>query len=114
MRAASSAHDRCSPATSTSCGAGRRIAAQPVRATAQQRHRTACVAAQRVRQPDSYLSKPLPHVALGRWGGLPGRLEHFMRVERAPVVQQSLGNGQSLGGRQRLVAGARQTSLLSG
>ena len=71
--------------------AGARVGRQAVSATPQQARGTGSVAAQRVRQADGELSQSLPKVALGRRRGLPGRLKHLMRVERAIGVDQFLG-----------------------
>jgi hypothetical protein len=77
-----------------------RVAREALSAAPQQARGTASVASQRVGQADGYLSQALPQVALGRRRGLPGRLKHLMRVERAVTVNQFLGGRQRFQRRQ--------------
>jgi hypothetical protein len=63
-----------------------RVTRQAVSTAPQQAYGSASIAAQRVGQADGDLRQALPQVALARRRGLPGRLEHLMRVERAIVV----------------------------
>ena len=95
MRSARLPAARRRPATSMPCGPVGRIAAQPVGAAAQQRRRTASVAAPRVGQADRQLRQALPQVALGRRRRLPRRLQHLVRVERAAVRRASPGRSRA-------------------
>ena len=70
------------------------VGREAVSATPQQSSGTPSVPAQRVRQADGQLSQSLPQVALGWRRGLPGRLKHLVRVERAVGVNQLLGSRQ--------------------
>jgi hypothetical protein len=83
-------------------GSGPGIGLFPVRADAlsapaEQGGRAAGVAAAGVGQPDRDLGQALPHVALTRPGRFPGRLEDLVRVERASVAKQLIGERRRLG-----------------
>ncbi len=57
-----------------------------------------------MRQADRDLGQALPQVAFGRRAGLPGRLENFVRVERAAVAEQLVGeNGGVAAGDDEIV-----------
>ena len=81
------------------------------------------IAARGVRQGHADLGETLPQVALSLRAGLPARLEHLVRRERPPGLDQLAGSGQRLGRRQRLlghrldphgVVGQRPPELVAG
>ena len=67
------------------------VAADMLGAAAEQGDGAAGVAPAGVRQADRDLGQALPQVAFVRRAGLPGRLEDLVRVERAAVAEQPVG-----------------------
>ena len=84
------------PAGASGCSA---VRADALGAPAEQGGRAAGVAAAGVGQPDRDLGQALPHVALARPGRFPGRLEDLVRVERASVAKQLIGERRRVGAR---------------
>ena len=71
------------------CRAG--ISGHPPRAPAEQSRGAMSVTPPRMREAHRDLGEPLPQVPLGGRRGLPRRFEHLVRMERAALVEQLLG-----------------------
>ena len=85
--------------------------------------RSGGVAAAQVSECDRSLSQGLPAAAVGSCAGLPPRLQHLVGRERHAVVEQLLGDAQSLvvvtwnvgnGAHTRLPVGERTAQCVSG
>ena len=79
------------------CG-GVAVAGQVGRTPGEQRGGTGPVSPGRVGQAHRQLRQPPPQVPLGGRRGLPGVLQHLVRLERPAGVEQPLGLLQRLGG----------------
>lgn len=70
---------------------GQRNPGESVVAALQQRCCTLAVAALHMRYPDRQLGQGPPQFTLDLRAVLPRRLEHFVRVEGQPLIEESLG-----------------------
>ena len=74
---------------------GTLVVASPLRdalgTATQQRDPAANVPPLQMREPDRELGQPAPELALHSRSGLPGRLQHLVRVERHACIEQALG-----------------------
>jgi hypothetical protein len=83
----------------------RRITLEPAQQAGTATDQARCsdrIAALGVSDPYADLGQPLPEISLGRWSGLPDRLQNLVRGERPAAVQERLGECQRLLGRHRL------------
>ena len=81
------------------------VRADALGAPAEQGDRAAGIAPAGVGQPDRDLGQALPQVTLARRGGLPGRLEDLVRVERAAFSEQLIGEPGRVGPGDREIVG---------
>ena len=83
------------------------VRANALCAPPEQGDRAAGVAPASVGQPDRDLGQALPQIALARRGRLPGRLEDLVRVERASLAEQLVGEAGRVGPGDREIIGNR-------
>ena len=83
-------------------------------AAAEQGDGAAGVAPAGVREADRDLSQALPEFALARRPGLPGRLEDLVRVERAAIADQPVGQDGGVAAGDDEVVGYPVNLVLAG
>ena len=88
------------------------VRADALGAPPEQGDRAAGVAPAGVGQPDRDLGQALPQIALAGRGGLPGRLEDLVRVERAALPEQLVGEPGRVGPGDREIVGNRCLAVL--